>query len=259
MKSNRWLVFGGLLTVFVVLCGAFAVWRITGFPAVNRETQRQTYDRAVTKIVFSHLTSNDITVHGRPGTTGVTVERRLRWNGSAPSIQETWDGDTLTISVGCPKWGIGRECGVDYFLDVPPSVAIEADVNSGDITLDGLAAAVRVTTSSGDVRVRGLTGESLDTHSNSGDVTVDAVSVKTLTVKATSGDVKVTLAAAPTTVDASTTSGDVTVTVPRSDMRYKVQIATTSGDVSSDIGNDDSGTGSISVRATSGDVRLRLA
>src|SRR5690348_13211242 len=113
MRSNRWLVFGGFATVILVLGGAFVAWRITGFPSLNRETQRQTYDHAVTRIVLDHLDSSDVVIHGKAAATGVGVERKLRWSGNAPDIHESWSGDTLTIAVGCSDWAFGRECSVD--------------------------------------------------------------------------------------------------------------------------------------------------
>lgn len=258
MKSQRWLLFGGLVTVLVVLGGAFAAWRLTGLP-LDRETQRQAYSQPVSKIIFTGMTSNDIVVRGKPAATSVSVERKLRWNGPLPVIHEVWQGDTLTVSVDCPRSTFGRQCTVDYTMDVPASVAIEAEVSSGDITLEGLAGPATLRTSSGDVRVRHFSGPSLDTRSTSGDVILDDLSATTLTAEATSGDIRATFAAAPTTVDATATSGDVTVVVPRSETTYKVRMDTTSGDATSDIGNTEGGTGSISVRATSGDVRIRLA
>ena len=259
MKSNRWLPLGGLVTVIVVLLCAFVDWRIAGFPALNHETQKQTYAHAVSKIVFSDLRSSDIVVRGKSGADGVSIERRLSWSNSRPSVTETWNGDVLTVAVDCPGVRIGfDQCNVDYFVDVPASVAIEAQVSSGDVTLDGLSAPAQVATSSGDVRVRGLSADSLSARSTSGDLILDGLAVKSLTADATSGDIRATFTSAPTTVDAEATSGDVTVTMPRSDMKYKVSIDTTSGDQDSDVGNDSSGTGSLSIRATSGDVKVRL-
>ena len=259
MRTNRWLVFGGFATVILVLGGAFVVWRVTGFPSLNRETQRQTYDRAVTRIVLDHLDSSDVVVRAKAGATGVAVERKLRWNGDSPDIHETWQGDVLTIAVDCPGWSIGRECTVDYTLDVPANVAVEADLSSGDITLDGLAGPARVATSSGDIRVRGFAGDSLDARSTSGDLVLDNLSATSLKAEATSGDLRATFAAAPTTVDAACTSGDVTLVLPRGDMTYRLHLEATSGDLDSEIANTEGGTGSISARTTSGDVKIRLA
>lgn len=259
MKSPRWPLIGGLVTVVVVLVGAYVAWQIVGSPALNRETQRNVYTQPVSRIVFTDMESNDIAVRAHAGATGVTVERKLRWNGSSPTIKETWNGDVLTISVDCHGWSLGHDCSVDYGIDVAPTVAIEADVSSGDITLDGLTAPARVRTTSGDVHVRQVSGDSLSAGTTSGDVIIDQLSTKALTATTTSGDIRVTYAAAPTTVDATATSGDVTVTMPRSEMTYKVHLDSTSGDLNSDIGSSDAGAGSISLRTTSGDVRVRLA
>jgi hypothetical protein len=257
MKSNAWLPVGALMTVVVLLFGGFLVWRVMGFPDINRQTEKVTYDHAASRIVFSDMASDDITVHGRANAGGVSVERRLEWTKTKPVYHETWNGDVLTVSVDCPHSWMG-DCGVDYIVDVPASVAVEVHVSSGDVELDGLTAPAVVTASSGDVRVRGLSADSLDVRSTSGDLVFDGLAVKTLKAGATSGDIHATFTSAPTTVDAAASSGDVTVTMPHSDMTYKVHIETTSGDRSSDVANNDAGTGSIAIRATSGDVKVRL-
>lgn len=256
MRSNRWLPIGGVVTVLVVLLAGYLAWRIIGFPAVNHETQQHKYDHAVSKIIFQDLESSDIAVRGAAGATGVDITRKLNWGSSRPGIRETWNGDVLTISVDCDGW---NNCSVDYLVSVAPSVAVVADVSSGDITVTDLAAPAKVSTSSGDVRVRGLSADSLDVRSTSGDVTLEGLTTKSVKAHATSGDIRLTFAAAPTTVEADSTSGDVTVTMPHSDMTYKVAMDATSGDTSSDIGNNEAGTGSLSLRATSGDIRVRLA
>jgi hypothetical protein len=235
-------------------------WQIVGTPALNRATQRAVYDHGVSQIVFSHMESNDVTVRARSGTTSVSVERRLQWNGDSPTIHETLDGGVLAISVDCAGSGfLGHNCGVDYILEVPPAVVIEADLSSGDLTLDGLTAPARVRTNSGDLQIHNMSGDSLDARTTSGDVIIDGLSTKALTATTTSGDIRVSCATAPTTVEATATSGDVTVTMPRSDMTYKVHMDTNSGDMKSDISSTDSGVGSISLRTSSGDVRVRLA
>lgn len=277
MRTNQWLPIGGLATVLVVLFGAFAVWRVIGGPGLNNETQRQTYNQEISRIIFSDMSSNDIIVRGRPSGDGVVVERRLHWNRAKPVIHEAWQGDTLTVTAECPGSQMIRECTVDYIVDLPPSASVDIGVSSGDIRLEGMAGGAQVTTSSGDItlkdiagearlsstsgdiQVRGLAGDSLDVRATSGDLALTGLSVKTVKASATSGDIDAAFTAAPTTVDATSTSGDMTITMPRSEMAYKVRMQTSSGDTDSDIGNTESGPGSISVRATSGDVAIRLA
>lgn len=277
MRTNHWLLIGGLATVLVVLGGAVVAWRVIGGAGLNNETQRQTYDQEISKIVFNNMTSNDILVRGRSSGTGVTVERRLHWNRAKPVTHEAWQGDTLTITVDCPGSPVFRECSVDYIVDLPATVSVDVDVSSGDIkldgihggahvstssgdiTLDGVTGGARLSSTSGDIRVRGLDGDSLDVEATSGDLALDGLSVKTLKATATSGDIGAAFTTAPTTVDATSTSGDVTITMPRGEMAYKVRMETTSGDTKSDISSTESGPGSISVRATSGDVAIRLA
>ncbi|WP_213450694.1 DUF4097 family beta strand repeat-containing protein [Rhizomonospora bruguierae] len=259
MRTNRWLPIGGLLTVLVVLVGAFVAWRIIGRPAFHHETQHQTYNRQISRIVFTNMRSNDIVLKGRPSGSGVAVQRRLRWSGAEPAVREVWQGDTLTIDVSCPRSGLGLGCSVDFTVDLPANVAVDATATSGDITLVGMAGGAHVSTTSGNVKTRGLDGDSLDVRSTSGDLALDGLSVTTLTATATSGEIDATFSAPPSTVDIRATSGDVTIAVPRGGMTYRVLLRASSGAIKSDISSTDSGPGAISVRTTSSDITLHPA
>jgi hypothetical protein len=194
---------------------ALAAWGIIVYPALNSETQRDTYNREISHLIFSNMSNDDILVRGRPSGTGVAVQRRLHWNGAKPVIREMWRGDTLTISVDCPSSGLGRRCSVDYTVDVPAIVSVDADVSSGDITLEGMAGGAHLSTTSGDITARGLGGDLLDARAASGDLALDGLSVTALKATTISGDIDAMFGAAPHTVDATATSGDVTITVPR--------------------------------------------
>jgi hypothetical protein len=255
--GSIWLLIGAVVLVVVLTVGGLVAWRLIGQGVPQRETQVTTYDQAVLKVFFDGAGS-DVTVHAREGTTAVTVRRTLHWTDTKPTATEEWTGDTLRITYDCPDWAFVSDCGVDYSVDLPPSVAIEADISSGDISAFGPVGPVNLRTSSGDIQARGLTAAA-DVHTSSGDIVLEALESSTLVAESTSGDITIGYAKAPTTLKAYATSGDITVTMPRSEMTYQVRLDTTSGEHSTDIGNSDNGSGSITATSTSGDVRIRLA
>jgi hypothetical protein len=253
-----WRLIGAVVLVVVIAGGGLFAWRVFAQGGARHETQTATLDHAVTKVVFDGIASNDVSVHGRDDVRAVTVRRTLHWTGARPQISEVWNGDVLTVTVDCTDW-IMPSCGIDYDVDVPAGTAIEADLTSGDIAVAGISGPVRVHTTSGDIRLTEVRSDTVSADTTSGDLIGDGLAMRSLTAESTSGDVRLTYATAPLVVKATATSGDVTVTMPRSDIGYRVRIDTTSGDESSDIGNNDNGTGEITIAATSGDVRVRLA
>ncbi|NUO61299.1 MAG: DUF4097 family beta strand repeat protein [Hamadaea sp.] len=257
--SRRWLVVGGLVTVFVVLVGAGIAWGVVGGTGLNRVVESARYDRAVSRIVFDDVEAGDVTVRAKTGATGVGVQRTLHWTTQSPTIHETWDGDVLTIDFDCPRWGFGSGCGVDYTLDVPPTVQLQIQVSSGDVRLDGLTAPARVRTTSGDVRVFDMRADQLDVQATSGDITLEDASIGTLTAATTAGDVRAAYTKPPTSLDITAVSGDVTVTVPRDATAYEVHLESTSGDLDTEVHSTSGAAAKIHVKTVAGDVRVRLA
>jgi DUF4097 and DUF4098 domain-containing protein YvlB len=138
-------------------------------------------------------------------------------------------------------------------LTVPPSCRLEVRTTSGDVAIGGeapLAGPVRVTTSSGDVRVTGGARE-LIVKTSSGDVRLSGPPLAVVEADTSSGDVIVDSGAAKALVD--TSSGDVKVKKLTGDLMAD----TSSGAVS--VGWDHLASGAkIRVRTTSGDVGLHL-
>ena len=59
-------------------------------------------------------------------------------------------------------------CGADFELSIPPGVAVQAEVASGDVAVSGLRGVVGVSTNAGDIRLR-LAGDVL-ARSDNGDI-----------------------------------------------------------------------------------------
>ncbi len=112
--------------------------------------------------------------------------------------------------------------------------------------------------SSGDIAISGM-ASSVTASTSSGDVTVTASSSPNLDLRATSGDVTARSRVAPSVLKAASTSGDVEVSVPDDGSRYRVDTRTTSGTVTNLIGTDPGAPRLIEATTTSGDVTLRRA
>ena len=143
---------------------------------------------------------------------------------------------------------------------------------SGSVKTGAMNAAdVVMNTTSGDLIAESLSSRRAEISTVSGSIQVRAL-VGDSTVHSTSGDVKITYAGNPTQLDASSTSGSVTLMLSP-EASFHLDARSTSGDVRcafpitiadnrsiggghSLVGSVGSGTGMVSVRTVSGDIRV---
>jgi hypothetical protein len=150
-----------------------------------------------TVIVISHV--GDVTVIGGGLTTSATVTQEADYSSSPPVTSRTISGKTLTVTYTCP---VQLVCGVAYIIRVPRDVAVQATAGAGAIRLTGLGGRVTAKADVGSIAATALTG-----------------AVVSLTTDV--GGISATFAAAPTTVQAMTRVGGITLRVPGT-ASYKV-------------------------------------
>ncbi|MEQ1501150.1 MAG: DUF4097 family beta strand repeat-containing protein [Myxococcota bacterium] len=200
----------------------------------------------------------------------VTVAIHREWSGDEPFVATYVEGGTLHLEVQCRPGQL--TCRVDYDVVLPAAATIDAELGSGDVTIDGLSGRVAVETGSGDVTLRlvdgdviastgsgdlevdGVTG-SLDAETGSGDLVVTGADVSTVIASAGSGDIELHVDAVTDAIAVDTGSGDVLVVVPTAE--YRLSTDTGSGDVSLD-GITPSGNAEVSIDVStgSGDIRI---
>ncbi|HZM78087.1 MAG TPA: DUF4097 family beta strand repeat-containing protein [Candidatus Limnocylindrales bacterium] len=217
---------------------------------VHTAIESASFTEPMTRIFFDDLASSDLSVRRAPGT-AVEITRKLKWRGDkGPRYSETWEGQTLRVSYSCPYIG----CSIDYDVQVPEGVEVQAKISSGDVEVNGMAAPVTIETSSGDVRLTGVKG-TVTVKATSGDVSAVDLVAERATVSTSSGDVNLDFAAAPQSVGVRVTSGDTTILLPPHDA-YLVEARTTSGEQKITVDRSQSASRKIDVEATSGDVRI---
>ncbi len=130
----------------------------------------------------------------------------------------------VTFTNGILRVGPAPEgLAMDYTLFLPPEAAVEVEVEAGDVTAQGLANTLRISTGSGDVSLRGISGTT-NVLCGNGDVNLQevfgAISIRTGSGDIAGQNVKGAL-------DLETGSGDVNLT----DVEGELRIFTESGDV----------------------------
>ncbi len=109
----------------------------------------------------------------------------------------------------------------------------KSDFSSGDVRMDGFEGdSLELHASSGDFAIRNVKAEKIVTDTNSGDVRFLDADVEEFTAEATSGDVELEeVGARLQSVDVSTSSGDVTLRLPR-DASFDASARQSSGGMS---------------------------
>ena len=164
------------------------------------------------------------------------------------------DGSTLRAGDLCGPMAVG--CDVRLEVAVPAGTALVVDGASGDVSVTDLSGSVEASISSGDIELRGLSGDSVTARTSSGDLRIVDARVRRVTAETSSGDIALSLGSDADLVRATATSGDVHVDVPEGSTAWATTAGTSSGDVRNEIGDAPGATHRIVAETSSGDVQL---
>ncbi len=132
---------------------------------------------------------------------------------------------------------------------------LKITATSGDVTVTEATtnSQASVQTSSGDIDVDGFKGR-LQTRSTSGEISAEGVTADEIEVKSTSGDINLKVREAGSLL-ADATSGDISVSLA-DPTGWKFSLSATSGSIKNEFGDDVNATKRMQIRSTSGDIRI---
>lgn len=234
---------------------------------------------SVTGVQVSNGSGN---VRIRTGETA-SVHRIVHYTDESKKPGDTARVDNGTLVLDECK---SNACWIDYDVVLPAGIKLNGDVSSGTVELNGVSD-VNLRANSGDVTIRNASGAvtvqadsgkvhlidvagavvvnqssgSVELTNTKGTVQVTSNSGRfkgvglggATTIESDSGDVEIDLAKAAD-VRAITGSGDLVVRVPQD--RYRVTAAVDSGELTTSVPNDGTGSHLIDVKADSGDLTL---
>jgi hypothetical protein len=247
------LVVGAMLALALAIgAGTQAVKETTG---EERRDQRVTLPASVDRLEV-RSSSGNLVITGGPGDAAV-VDARLSGTVHPPELKVEIDGRTARVHANC-SWQVLLSCEASLRLTVPAGLTVVARASSGDIRASGVLGPLDLHASSGDVYADNCSGTAR-LSTSSGDVRATQLRATTVYAHSSSGDVNVGLTVAPVDVDASTSSGDVRVTVPDGAETYDAIAHTSSGDDSIRVATDPRSDRRIEAQSSSGDVSIRYA
>ncbi|MEU7743780.1 DUF4097 family beta strand repeat-containing protein [Nonomuraea sp. NPDC049158] len=222
------VIAGGLLASALLLTGC-------GLKDLAGPTNQDTVTYQVTdKVAKLQLKSGSgDTVLTEYDGAAVRVTETLHWRNDKPKAEHKVDGDTLSVFYSCPKgWD---SCSVDYKIEVPKGLQVDAEAGSGDIAM------------------RQLTGQ-IEANAGSGDVDASGLGTKKIFAEAGSGSIDLKFAVVPDSVELKSGSGDATLRVPAGAYDVKTQVG--SGDVQVSVDKDPASPHKVSLTTGSGDVSV---
>ncbi|TDC45316.1 hypothetical protein E1258_30470 [Micromonospora sp. KC207] len=207
--------------------------------------------------------AGDVTVVGSGPAGQVRITRVLRYHGDQPRVRYEIRGDELVLDTDC-----GSRCSISYEVTVPEGVAVRGEAGSGNVVLSRVGevnvrvasgnleitratGAVRAETDSGNVEADDVRGPAT-LRASSGNVTGSRLSGQ-VDAETNSGNITVELAA-PASVRAHASSGDVQLVVPAG--RYQVRSDVGSGEADLGVVDDPGASLLLDVAANSGSVTV---
>ncbi len=241
--------YGIAISVALILGGVY--WALTG---LTEDTKVSQDSFAVEGQALSvDARSADVEVRAGDGSE-IKLERKFERNVFGSDPKEKYENGKLELrDTGCGFLSFG--CDTNYVLTVPRDVKVTLEGSSGDLKVSGLEAGADLKSSSGSIEVHNV-GGALTMESSSGDLEAQALKATTVSTNSSSGSVELDFATQPQSVEAESSSGDVTIRIPPGTDAYKVDSDTSSGDEATSIRSDPSATRTIKAQTSSGDVTI---
>lgn len=226
-------VIGALLTLVFIGIGALLL-----LDAAARHTSATTTRYANVRTLIVHSGAGDVTLTSAPAGSALVVNTSRTESLFKPKVHAGLTGDgTLTLTASCPNQ-LG--CGVHYELSVPQDVAIKVSSGFGDINATGLTStsSIQLGTTAGDIHALRLNGPDITLTTGLGGLTAELTSpARRLSANTVAGGLNLTVpdvtyalhassgvghvsdgtvrvdSAAPRTITARSSVGDVTIAV----------------------------------------------
>ncbi|HEY6761182.1 MAG TPA: DUF4097 family beta strand repeat-containing protein [Baekduia sp.] len=203
-------------TVRIVLFAALGLLVLSGVAFAGSEALHHTQQREAVVTTPVHrivVRSDSGDVDIRAGLTAdVMVHRTDAWLVDRPTVSEELRDGVLTIDTGCGRLKSVLRCRSDLEIDAPPEVDVAITTKSGDVDLRGLSGRASVRTDSGDIRMHRLEPVTVRAMTDAGNVSLDLFGQPARTeAMSDAGDVRVTVPYGPYHVDANASGGNVKV------------------------------------------------
>ncbi|RCH66022.1 hypothetical protein DT019_24695 [Streptomyces sp. SDr-06] len=194
--------------------------------------------------------SDGFRVRGKKDPGKVSVHREVNYRGKTKP-----EGTTYRVENGVLVLeGCGKNCSVDYTVDVPAGIPVTGSSTEGTLSLSSVGE-VKVSTKDGDVRVSGATGP-VDIGTTNGSISGNGLKGTGVTARTSNGSISLT----PDTVQdvtAQTSNGSISVTAPSAP--YHVSARTSRGATKLGIPDAPTAAHQLNLTTSNGDITLKAS
>ncbi|WP_067458655.1 hypothetical protein [Actinomadura macra] len=205
-------VFLAIATAFVAVAPA-GLW-VLGRAIRQTSTSVTPYRYAIKDV---RLDMGDAQVSVGPGPEGeARVFKDLKWALHKPTVSESLVDDVLYVTFRCddsPSLYTGLECGGDIDVQVPPGARVSAVSGSGEISVRGLTGDLDLRTGTGEITVADTRGR-LRLQAGSGTLKGSGLAAPKTLARVDSGELDLRYAEPPAYVEATAGGGTVKLIVP---------------------------------------------
>ncbi|MBO1419704.1 DUF4097 family beta strand repeat-containing protein [Streptomyces sp. FH025] len=233
--------FAGAVVVAGLAAGALTACD----PVGTKFSDDSTVSEKITAVKLDN-SSGDVTVHGKPGAGNAAVHRAITYRSGKPDATTRVEGGVLVLG------GCGRNCSVDYTVELPAGLPISGGTSAGGINLSQVGE-VSVHTDSGDITVDQASG-SVDVRTNNGEIKGTSLKGDRIQAKTDNGGIKLTPGKAQD-IKAKTSNGEIHVTVPAGS--YRVSAGTDIGEKHIGVQNDPNGKYKLDLGTDIGDITVK--
>lgn len=148
-------------------------------------------------------------------------------------------------------------CKVSFQIEVPAKTQIEVKNGSGNVSLAGIRGAIDFKLGSGDLKISSTETPKVSGTAGSGDIEIVG-GVGSTSLRTGSGDIRITYnnSIEEGLIDIKTGSGDAEISLPQN-MKILTDFKAGSGAIESEFGSDSEAKFKVSMRAGSGDLKIR--
>ena len=235
----------------VLLCAVQAYGQMTA----RTTTTTREFDGPL-ETVRALTGTGDLEVRALEGLEGARVRTTLYGGASTPRASAELTGGELRLEGDCSRSAWPFPCSVSFVVEVPAGTSLDFRTGTGDLSLDGRLGALDADLGTGGVTWLDAEAEVARVSTSTGDVEVRG-DVAELVAASSTGDVEAEFTSPPRSVDVRLSTGDVTILVPDDPaVRYATDVATATGDVTAAVPVDSLSDRRMYVRTATGDVEV---
>ena len=237
--------FSSAAAIIVVLIAAAA--GISGCGPQSSVTQEYTPAVPVSSLIVNDKVGS-VSVSSGSGS-GVSVTATIHYSDGTPAITHTISGRALTLGYsGCTN------CGAAFTVKVPRMANVTVHMQTGDVTVDGIAGDVAVADDIGGVTMTALSGN-VSVQDHTGNVSGTGLVGARASFQDHTGNIDVAFTATPDQLSAIAGTGQVSVRVP-SGTAYQINASSDVGSVRVSVPHSPTAIHVITASTTTGAVSV---